>query len=131
MFPRAGVSVTPGADYRYRALVPRAIVAKAIASQAEKIDYTIFKNSVHDVDRHMAYSRVWQEMFYWQNPEQKTPPKPARRPLARLWKRRRLYALSLRSFGYTPERCTGIEVKPLRELYQFHHKPHSTLEMNL
>jgi hypothetical protein len=38
IFPRAKVAITPEADYRYRARVPRTLVAEKIASQIAGID---------------------------------------------------------------------------------------------
>jgi hypothetical protein len=46
VFPRVKVVVTPEADYRYRARVPRTLVAEKIASQIAAIDYANFKKSV-------------------------------------------------------------------------------------
>ena len=67
VFPKAQVFSLPKSDYRYRAFVPRADVAAALAAQVTGIGYTNFKNSVADNDRHDAYLRVWQEMVWWQN----------------------------------------------------------------
>jgi hypothetical protein len=38
VFPRAKVVITPEADYRYRACLPRTLVAEKIASQIAGID---------------------------------------------------------------------------------------------
>ena len=43
VFPGADVSETPQADYRFRATVPRAAVADALARAAREIDYDNFK----------------------------------------------------------------------------------------
>jgi hypothetical protein len=67
VFPRVRVSVTLKSVYRFRAFVSRARVTRAIASQVSGINYTNFKDSVHDVDRHMAYLNVWGQIAYWQN----------------------------------------------------------------
>jgi hypothetical protein len=49
------VAITPKSDYRYRAFVPRADVAKAIAHQVNDIAYTNFKNHVaHGWLAHLA-----------------------------------------------------------------------------
>jgi len=66
VFPNARVSTTLARDYRFRAFVSRANVAKAVASQISGIDYTNFKDSVRDIDRHDAYLGVWHEMARWQ-----------------------------------------------------------------
>jgi hypothetical protein len=50
---------TPAADYRYRAIVPRAQFAARLASLAEAIDYPNFKASVSDPARHDVYMKVW------------------------------------------------------------------------
>jgi hypothetical protein len=60
IFPWARASVTPPpADYRYRAFVPRSDVTKAIAAQITEIDYTNFKASVRDLERHNVNLRAW------------------------------------------------------------------------
>jgi hypothetical protein len=66
IFPRAKVAITPEADYRYRARVPRTLVAEKIASQIAGIDYTNFTASVTDESRQMGYRPVWRQMFIWQ-----------------------------------------------------------------
>jgi hypothetical protein len=66
VFPELKVVITPEADYRYRALVPRTLVAEKIASQIAEIDYTNFKDSVTDESRHFVYFQVWRQMFIWQ-----------------------------------------------------------------
>lgn len=60
------VSETRHADYRFRAFVPREVVARAVAAHASAIDYDNFKNSVHDDRRHSAYTRVWAAMHAYQ-----------------------------------------------------------------
>jgi hypothetical protein len=62
VFPKAKVLVTPRGDYRFRAEVPAATVAKAIAGQIKSIEYDNFKNSVTEDDRHEAYMRIWSSM---------------------------------------------------------------------
>ena len=66
IFPRAKVVITPEADYRYRARVPRSIVAEKIASQIAGIVDTNFKASVTNESRHLVYLQVWRQMFIWQ-----------------------------------------------------------------
>jgi hypothetical protein len=66
VFPKVKVVVTPEADYRYRAFVPRTLVAETIASRISAIDYTNFKDSVTEEVRHTAYLAVWRQMFIWQ-----------------------------------------------------------------
>jgi hypothetical protein len=62
VWPNAVVEATPHRDYAYRALMPRAFVADAMAFAVLKIDYGNFKNSVPEDDRHDAYSRCWGAM---------------------------------------------------------------------
>jgi hypothetical protein len=59
VFPKAKVTCTPGRDYRFRALLPRAEVAAVIAEQVESLGYNNFKSSVPDRPRHDAYLGVW------------------------------------------------------------------------
>ncbi len=67
VFPDAKVLVTPGADYRFRATVPRADVAAALQAEVADIDYPNFKNSVQEDDRHNAYGAVWLTMLHYQS----------------------------------------------------------------
>jgi len=62
IFPDAVLFRKPNSDYRYRALIPRAEVVKAIAGQIENIHYDNFKNTVSEPDRHDAYFDVWGDM---------------------------------------------------------------------
>jgi hypothetical protein len=66
VFPEVKVVITPEADYRYRARVPRTLVAEKISSQIAVIDYMNFKDSVTDQSRHFVYFQVWRQMFIWQ-----------------------------------------------------------------
>jgi hypothetical protein len=94
VFPTVKVVVTPEADYRYRARVPRTLVAEKIASQIAGIDYTNFKKSVTDESRLMAYLQVWRQMFIWQGvmveklPPRTPPPviaKAGKKPRRKRW----------------------------------------------
>ena len=60
IFPQAAVFTLQSADYRYRAEIPRAVVAAALTQQAESLDYTNFKASVPDHHRHDWYMKVWE-----------------------------------------------------------------------
>lgn len=62
VFPGVAVGETPDADYRFRTLLPREVVAGAVAAAVGCIDYDNFKNSVADDDRHAAYSDCWYAM---------------------------------------------------------------------
>ena len=62
VFPDAAVFQDRIADYRFRAIIPRAVVGQALLAAAEAIDYTNFKNSVPNPVRHDAYMEVWSVM---------------------------------------------------------------------
>jgi hypothetical protein len=62
--PQPKVIKTPHRDYLYRVMVKREDWKKAVARLADEIDYTNFKNEVHDgTHRDAAYSRVWSVMY--------------------------------------------------------------------
>jgi hypothetical protein len=46
VFPDAAVTETLDADYRFRATLPREVVARAIADRAAAIDYPNFKGTL-------------------------------------------------------------------------------------
>jgi len=62
VFASAKVLMTPHADYRYRALIRRQIVADAMAQCVESIEYPNFKDSVSDQLLHASYLAVWRVM---------------------------------------------------------------------
>lgn len=62
VFPNAAVRTTPESDYRYRASIPRAEVAAAVAAAVAAIDYPNFKNTVTEPYRAAAYGDVWLTM---------------------------------------------------------------------
>jgi hypothetical protein len=66
VFPEALVTTSPDNDYRYRAVVARETVAKALAAAVDNLDYANFKSSVAERDRHDAYLEVWSVMHRWQ-----------------------------------------------------------------
>ncbi len=59
VFPSAMVTHTPQHDYAYRTILPRTMVAAALAAAVKAIDYANFKNSVPDQARHDAYLACW------------------------------------------------------------------------
>lgn len=59
VFPGATSQETRAADYRFRAVIDRQVVADAIAGRLLEIGYDNFKGSVAARDRHDAYLRVW------------------------------------------------------------------------
>lgn len=63
VFPDAVVTHTPRADYAYRATLPRAAIAVALADAIGRITYSNFKDSVADQQRHDAYLECWNAMY--------------------------------------------------------------------
>lgn len=59
VFPRSKVTETPARDYRYRALVSRETVAKAMSDAVMKAGAKNFKGSVKEQWRHDAYMACW------------------------------------------------------------------------
>lgn len=66
VFPDARVTHTPERDYPYRAEIAREQVASAIARKIQDIQYTNFKDSVSEHDRHDVYFQVWESMVGFQ-----------------------------------------------------------------
>ena len=64
IFPDAEVLKNTGADYLYRASVPKTVVSNTLKNEIENIDYGNFKNSVpwEDELRHDVYFNVWSEL---------------------------------------------------------------------
>lgn len=65
VFPYAEVFEDDTADYRYRAIIERTVVARRIAEEAGRIRSTNFKAAVTEPDRHDAYLEVWSAMARW------------------------------------------------------------------
>lgn len=63
VFPDAKVEINKGTDYKYRAKVPREVVAKALHDQVMALNYSNFKNTVKEMKRHSAYMEVWSAMY--------------------------------------------------------------------
>jgi hypothetical protein len=70
LFPDAKVTEGAGTDYRFRATIPREVVAKAMADRVMALDYGNFKSSVKDRTRHDAYMGVWDVMYRYQEEQQ-------------------------------------------------------------
>ena len=66
VFPNAKVEVRSKSDYRFRAILERGDVLKAVAVRINQIDYGNFKSSVPENDRHDAYLRCWSAMMNFQ-----------------------------------------------------------------
>ena len=57
------ITETPMNDYRFRMDFPRETWSKIVAKEAEEIDYSNFKNAVHDgTSRDFAYMKCWSAM---------------------------------------------------------------------
>ena len=61
-FPTVTVFQKKDADYQFRSVVPRNVVADMMVDQVNSINYGNFKNSVHNDELHMAYQKVWSLM---------------------------------------------------------------------
>lgn len=63
------------ADYKFRATVPRALVAQVVASRLMDIHYEGFKEGIAGVDpaRHSTYMRVWSIMCDAQARHEESP----------------------------------------------------------
>ena len=79
VFPNATVIETPTGDYQFRADVSRIDVADRMIDLCYDMNYTNFKNSVADRERHDVYYKVWNAMWEWQyRIKQKAIPKRGR-----------------------------------------------------
>ncbi len=59
LFPDAKVTEATHTDYRYRAVLPREVVAKALADQVMNLKYNNYKNTVKNSRFHDALASVW------------------------------------------------------------------------
>lgn len=62
IFPNATVTEYYRSDYQFRAVVPRADVIGALATEVTDIEYSNFKDQVSDRPLHDAYLDVWTTM---------------------------------------------------------------------
>jgi len=62
VFPDAKVEVNKGTDYKYRAKLPRQVVATVMHDQIMALNYSNFKNTVKEKKRLSAYMNVWSAM---------------------------------------------------------------------
>ena len=67
LFPKASVFQMDDADYRYRALVSRKVVAQVFAKQVADIGYDNFKQTVTESRYHTACLGVWSVMHELQS----------------------------------------------------------------
>lgn len=66
VFPDAEVIEGAGTDYRFRAKVPREVVAKAMFDRVMSLNASNFKASVKNRKRYDVYMEVWDAMFRYQ-----------------------------------------------------------------
>ena len=66
VFPEADVFEDNNADYKYRAFISKAIVAKKIMLKVTEINYDNFKNSVKEIERKKVYGNIWAELRNFQ-----------------------------------------------------------------
>lgn len=66
VFPEAEVLTDLGSDYKYRAFLPRKLVAETMAIEVNNIDYTNFKKSVNPYNRELAYFDIYARMLDYQ-----------------------------------------------------------------
>jgi hypothetical protein len=66
VFPGCTVQKTMNADYRYRTVLSKAVVAAKAAELIKNIDYSNFKSSITDGEYHDACLDVWRAMYQYQ-----------------------------------------------------------------
>lgn len=59
IFRRAEVTATPQADYAFRAVIPRTLVAAALTDEIMVLDYHNVKNAVDETFRHDVMMDIW------------------------------------------------------------------------
>ena len=67
VFPKAVITESPKADYRWRTRIDRVEVSAMMTQRIMGINYDNFKNSVEDHELHDAYNNVWSVMYRLQN----------------------------------------------------------------
>lgn len=67
VFPEAEVFSVAGADYAFRAWIPRVRVAQACQEHVQAIDYVNFKDSIDDPAYHDAALAAWSAMHRYQS----------------------------------------------------------------
>ena len=66
VFPEADVFEDNNADYKYRALISKVILAEKIMLKVTEINYDNFKNSVKEIERKNVYGNIWAELRKFQ-----------------------------------------------------------------
>ena len=77
VFPDAEVLNTPDGDYKYRTDIERGQVADKISEQVGKIDYSNFKKSIADPERHDIYLDTWSTAHGLQENSLRSPKRTA------------------------------------------------------
>jgi len=77
VFPEAETFSVAGADYAFRAWLPRQRVAEVMQQQVEAIHYSNFKSSIRDHDYHDAAMEAWSAMHRYQTDQLSAPPSQA------------------------------------------------------
>jgi hypothetical protein len=67
LFPEIGINHLLNADYPYRTIVHRTVVARAMEHYVNNMEYDNFKNSVVDEEYHDACLDVWRTMWAYGN----------------------------------------------------------------
>lgn len=67
VFPEAKVFSVAGADYAFRAWLPRQRVADGIQERVQSLAYANFKDSIEDVAYHDAALATWNAMYCYQH----------------------------------------------------------------
>ena len=66
LFPEAEVFRVAGADYAFRAWLPRQQVVDAVQDRLQSLSYANFKDSIEDSDYHDAAMEAWTAMYCYQ-----------------------------------------------------------------
>jgi hypothetical protein len=103
----AEVRSHPGSDYAFRAWVTKDQLKAALQAAVDKIDYTNFKSSVREEDRHDAYMDIWAVMNKLQHERLRACGEQNRRnPKDTISGGDPTIAELLRSFGFNPDQPT-------------------------
>ncbi|MGB1022261.1 MAG: hypothetical protein ACPGXW_05520 [Synechococcus sp.] len=73
VFPEAEVFSVAGADYAFRAWLPRQRVADAAQERVQSLAYTNFKDSIEDPAYHDAALAAWTAMYRYQHEVDRRP----------------------------------------------------------
>ena len=73
VFPEADVFSVAGADYSFRAWLPRQRVADAVQERVQTLAYTNFKDSIEDAAYHDAALAAWTAMYRYQQQADHNP----------------------------------------------------------